>query len=297
MTTPSSGPDEIAWPVKRREQVHGASDSARWNGFAFRGDDVVIATYSKSGTTLTQQIVAQLIFDGDPDVFGLSLSPWIEGHPVDNALARRLAVPHRRFLKTHLPVDALVYAPGAKYIAVGRDPRDVVWSLHNHVTGLRRQAPAAGNGSAQPAFDAAVRAFYHSFLDGSALFRPYWPHVQSWWDIRRLPNLLTLHYANLIADLPGQIRAIAAFLDIPLDPARLHRMVDHCSMAHMRKVGARDVDLTRTFERGAETFINQGVNGRWRDGLSAAEIEKCDEIAARELTPDCAAWLRDGVLR
>ena len=27
-----------------------------------------------------------------------------------------------------------------------------------------------------------------------------------------------------------------------------------------------------------------------------AEIDKCDQIAARELTPDCAAWLRDGTM-
>ena len=39
---------------------------------------------------------------------------------------------HRRFLKTHLPVDALVFSEKAKYIYIGRDGRDVVWSLYNH---------------------------------------------------------------------------------------------------------------------------------------------------------------------
>ena len=39
---------------------------------------------------------------------------------------------HRRFVKTHLPVDALVYSPKAKYIYIGRDGRDVLWSLYNH---------------------------------------------------------------------------------------------------------------------------------------------------------------------
>ena len=38
----------------------------------------------------------------------------------------------RRFLKTHLPVDALVFFPQIKYIYITRDGRDVVWSLHNH---------------------------------------------------------------------------------------------------------------------------------------------------------------------
>ena len=39
---------------------------------------------------------------------------------------------HRRVLKTHLPVDALVFSPQAKYLYIGRDGRDVVWSLFNH---------------------------------------------------------------------------------------------------------------------------------------------------------------------
>jgi len=37
-------------------------DSARWDGFDFRDDDIVISTYAKSGTTWTQQIVAQMLF-------------------------------------------------------------------------------------------------------------------------------------------------------------------------------------------------------------------------------------------
>src|SRR3546814_8213069 len=39
---------------------------------------------------------------------------------------------HGRFLKTHLPVDALVFSPKARYIYIGRDGRDVAWSMYNH---------------------------------------------------------------------------------------------------------------------------------------------------------------------
>src|SRR3546814_16530138 len=38
----------------------------------------------------------------------------------------------RRFLKTHLPVDALLFSPKARYIYIGRDGRDVAWSMYNH---------------------------------------------------------------------------------------------------------------------------------------------------------------------
>jgi aryl sulfotransferase len=215
------------------------------------------------------------------------------------ALDQARAQTHRRFLKTHLPLANLVFSPRAKYLFVARDPRDVAWSFHNHLTGAKpeiqeavRQAHA-GLGLTPPPVDPDVRRYYHEFLDGGAQ-PPYWPYIQGWWDVRHLPNVLLIHYADLIGDMPGQIRRIAAFLDIPLDEARLPLMVAHCSIAHMRKVAADDPLLNLLFSRGAETFINKGTNGRWRDVLSQDEIDKADLIATRELTPDCAAWLRNG---
>ena len=284
----------IAWPRKQRDTVHPFIDSTRWDGFEFRDDDIVVSTYSKSGTTLMQQILAQLVFHGDPEVFGMAISPWIEATGIDG-LAMARAQTHRRFLKTHLPLEELVYSPKAKYIYIGRDPRDVAWSLHNHFTGFRKEAFAGLDDAPPMTTPADVRQFYHDFLaDRLKHHVPFWVHAQGWWDARRLPNLLTLHYADLIADLPAHIRKVAAFLDIPVEEAMLPVMASHCSIAHMRKVAAGDENLNRFFQRGAQTFINKGTNGRWRDILSAEEIDKCDHIAAQKLTPDCAAWLRNG---
>src|SRR5690606_32805969 len=86
-----------------------------------------------SGTTWTQQIVGQLVFKGDPDVEVHAISPWLDLRvmpPDTGALLE--AQTHRRIIKTHLPVDALNMSPKAKYIYIGRDGRDVVWSFHHH---------------------------------------------------------------------------------------------------------------------------------------------------------------------
>jgi aryl sulfotransferase len=288
-----SAPAKIAWPRKLRETEIPFLDSTLWNEFEFRDDDIVVSTYSKCGTTLTQQILAQLIFDGDPGVFGLAISPWIEarGFP---ALEMALSQTHRRILKTHLALEELVYSPKAKYIFVGRDLRDIIWSLHNHFINFNREA-VPNIDTSHMDVNPDVRQFYHDFLDGRPPQQwPFWSHAQGWWNARALPNLLTLHFADLIADLPGHFRKIAAFLEIPLDETKLPIMVSHCSMAHMRKAGAGNEAMNRVFKQGMNNFINKGTNGRWRDVLSAEEIDKCDQIAARELTPDCAAWLRNG---
>ena len=70
------------------------------------------ATYAKTGTTWTQQIVGKLVFRGaEFDAF--AISPWVDFrlHPLDQVMGMLEAQNHRRFLKTHLPLDALVFAP------------------------------------------------------------------------------------------------------------------------------------------------------------------------------------------
>ena len=291
-----------AWPRKTREVRNFLMDSTRWNDFAFRDDDIVIATWSKSGTTWMQQIVSQLVLDGDPNVFGQSVSPWIDFQLREGDVDMALRQTHRRFMKTHLPVDALVFSPKAKYIYIGRDVRDVIWSFHHHLISFtpyahaRTQQTAAMTGDmAPPPVPPDVRSFYHMFLEhDSARPTGFFANVQGWWNIRSLPNVLLLHYANLKADLPGNMRRIAKFLDIAIDEAKFPDMLLHCSLEHMKDRGSEDEFLTKMFDGGARTFVNKGTNGRWKDVLSPEEVTLADEVAGRLLTPDCAHWLKTG---
>ena len=126
--------EAVAWPRKTRELHSHHFDSTIWNDFAFREDDIIIGTYGKSGTTWVQQIVSQLIFNGQEGLEVGEMSPWLDLRvpPREVKLPVIEAQTHRRFLKTHLPVDALVLSPRAKYLYIARDGRDVVWSLYNH---------------------------------------------------------------------------------------------------------------------------------------------------------------------
>jgi aryl sulfotransferase len=295
-------------PVKTREIVSRVVDSTRWNDFKFRDDDIVVASFGKSGSTWTQEIVGQLIVWGSEDkkIF----APWIDMRPMPFApmLEMLEAQGHRRSLKTHLPVYALTFSPKAKYIYVARDPRDIIWSVHNHVTGFTEEAFERFNGTeigGPPVrrVSVDVRDLYREFLAGNGEIsefgagQPVWAHVRSWWNIRHLPNVLLVHYANLKADLPSEVARIARFLDIPLDDSTLAKVAQHCSLDYMRKAAQSNAYLKEQFKNGADTFFNKGTNGRWRDVLSADEIVRCDEIAAKHLTPDCAHWLKTGELR
>ena len=128
------GAETIAWPRKTREVQSHHFDSTVWNGFPIRDDDIIVATYAKSGTTWTQQIVGQLVFQGDESAPVAEISPWLDLRVPEKQLKWDLlaAQTHRRMIKTHLPLDALVFSPKAKYLYIGRDGRDVVFSFHHH---------------------------------------------------------------------------------------------------------------------------------------------------------------------
>lgn len=291
-------------PIKTRELRNNHIDSSIWNDFAFRDDDIVIATYAKSGTTWTQQIVGQLLSGGDPAYPVADRSPWVDMRiPGKDVLLPMLeAQTERRFLKTHLPVDALVMSPRAKYLYVARDGRDVAWSLHNHYRAFTPAAMALINdtpgrvGPALPPAPADVRDFWREWLrNDGAPFWSFWGNVRSWWAVRHLPNVLCLHFADLKRDLPGEIARIAAFLEIDADAATMARVVEHSSFAWMRAHGETVVPLAGAiWENGSDSFLNKGTNGRWQGMLSVGESAAYEARALAELGPQCAAWLASG---
>ncbi|HEX6930730.1 MAG TPA: sulfotransferase domain-containing protein [Streptosporangiaceae bacterium] len=117
-------------------------DSARWEGFEFRPGDIVISTRSKSGTTWMQMICALLIFQRPdlPAPLG-RLSPWLDWliTPREQVLARLGAQQHRRFIKTHTPLDGLPLDRRATYIVVGRHPLDMAVSLYHQSHNINRE--------------------------------------------------------------------------------------------------------------------------------------------------------------
>ncbi len=296
--------NNVAWPKKTRELHNHHFDSTIWNDFKFRDNDIIIATYAKSGTTWMQQIVAQMLFNGDPELAVAELSPWLDLRipPKEVKLPMVEAQTNRRIMKTHLPLDALVYSPKAKYIYIGRDGRDVLWSIHNHHLNANQAWYEALNdtpGRVGPPIEqphADIRQYWRDWFDKDGQpFWSFWENIRTWWQIRTLPNVLFVHFSDLKRDMPAEMRRIARFLDIPIDESRWSSILEYCSFDWMKKNAVKSVPLGGAFwDGGAETFINKGVNGRWMDKLSQEESAEYEARAVSELGPECAQWLASG---
>jgi aryl sulfotransferase len=291
-------------PQKTRELHSHHFDSTVWNDFIFRDNDIIIATYAKSGTTWLQQIISQLIFNGAEDMEVAEMSPWIDLRipPKEVKLPAVELQQHRRFLKTHLPVDALVYSPKAKYIYIGRDGRDVVWSAYNHHANANEHWYHALNdtpGRVGPPIEKPTEdivQYYNEWLDKDGFpFWSFWDNIRSWWEIRNLPNLHLVHFAKLKEDMSGEIKKIAAFLDIEIDPAKWDAILEHCSFDYMKKHSVKSVPLGGVFwDGGSDTFINKGTNGRWKDKLSKEESDRYEALCLQHLGEACTKWLNTG---
>ena len=293
-------------PVKTRELHNHHFDSTIWNDFRFRDDDIVISTYAKSGTTWMQQIVSQLLFPGEAGLEVAEMSPWMDLRvpPKEVKLLAVEAQAHRRFMKTHLPVDALVFSEKAKYIYIGRDGRDIVWSLYNHHTNANEAWYDALNntpGRVGPPIEppcASIAQYFDEWLEKDGYpFWSLWENVRTWWSIRNLPNVHMVHFANLKSDMPGEIRRIAGFLDIPIDVSKWEQVLLHCSFDYMKANATQSVPVGGAFwDGGAETFIHKGTNERWREVLSNQQVNQYEERALEELGLECSRWLATGSL-
>ena len=288
-------------PAKTRELHNHHFDSTIWNDLKFRDDDIVISTYGKAGTTWMQQIIAQMLFGGDPDLDVAEMSPWLDLRipPKDIKLPVVEAQTHRRFLKTHLPVDALVFSPKARYIYIGRDGRDVVWSFYNHHANANAAWYEALNdtpGRVGPPIEpppADIRKYWRDWMDRNGTpWWPFWENVLSWWDIRDLPNVMFIHFESLKRDMKAEMQRLATFLDISVKESRWNVILEYCSFDWMKQHATKSVPLGGAFwDGGAQVFINKGVNGRWRDTLTAEEVAEYEARAVEELGTECANWL------
>ena len=74
-----------------------------------------------------------------------------------------------------------------------------------------------------------------------------------------------------------------AYLDIEIDAAAFPEIVRHCSFDYMKAHADKVAPLGGVlWQGGAQTFVNKGTNGRWRDTLSAEEVAAYEAKALAE---------------
>ena len=280
-------------------------DSARWLDFAFRAGDIVISTRSKSGTTWMQMICALLVFQTPELPAPLPvLSPWLDWliTPRDEVYAALAAQGHRRFIKTHTPLDGLPLDPRVTYVVVARHPLDLAVSLYHQGANLDRDRLRELIGRPQPAATAPERVPLHDWLTAwigrdvepvealDSLPGVLW-HLSDAWARRHDDNVLLVRFADLLDDLAGQMRQIADRLAITVPGPAWSALVDAATFEQMRIRAADVVPDPAGVLKDRTAFFRTGRAGLWQAVLTDAEHRRYAARAATLAPPDLLAWL------
>jgi aryl sulfotransferase len=300
--------DQVPEPI-RTYQNH-TLDSTRWHHYTPREDDVIVSTSYKSGTTWMQNIVLQLIYHGRevPPVW--DVSPWVDfrpGGPIEELIDTLEAQRDRRCIKTHLALDGLPFYSQVKYIVVGRDARDVFMSWYNHYSkytdlfyALLNDTPGRV-GDPIPRCPQNINEYWRTWItrgwfEWESEGYPHsgnMHHTQTWWENRHLENILFVHFNDLLADLEGETRRVAQFLDIDLPEESIPGIVHAVSFSTV-KAAQDPVTASDLWKGGMNTFFFKGTNGRWQGVLSEDELAMYETTRDRVLASPCALWLEKG---
>ena len=290
-------------------------DSSRWDGFEFRDDDIVISTSSKCGTTWMQMQCALVLFQ-DPELPAplTRLSPWvdIQTETRESVFHVLEAQTHRRFIKTHTPLDGIPWDDRVTYITVGRDPRDVALSWDNHMGNLNLESvlnqriAVAGSDDLEELIRPEMLAppedpldrFWMWMEDDSigddnpsgllALIN----HLDTFWKKRDLPNVALFRYEDMKADLDASMRRLADVLGVHVDEAKWATLVEAATFDRMRD-RASDLapQVTNGFWQDDSRFFHVGGSEQWRAFFDDAAQERYEKRLNDVASPELVAWV------
>jgi hypothetical protein len=292
-------------------------DSERWDGFPFRPDDILISTPPKCGTTWTQMMCALLIFQTTTFDQPLDLlSPWVDmlTRDRDSVMAELEAQTHRRFIKSHTPLDGLPFDERVTYICVSRDPRDVALSWDNHMANMDIMKLLAAREAAVGLDDVAdllaqgppvrpeaeIDRFW-AWIDeespaiGTASLEGTLHHLQTFWEVRDEPNVVLLRYEDMQADLEGQMRGLGERLGIDVAPERWPELVEAATFERMRD-RADDVapEVRESLWHDNRQFFHRGTCEQWRALLDDDGVARYERRLSELADPELVAWIHGG---
>ncbi|WP_207755470.1 sulfotransferase domain-containing protein [Nonomuraea cypriaca] len=281
-------------------------DSGRWSGFPFRQGDIVISTRSKSGTTWMQMICALLVFQTPDPPEPLSvMSPWLDHLvvPEDEVYARLAAQRHRRFIKTHTPLDGVPIDARTTYIVVARHPLDMAVSLYHQGSNLDRERIRALTNQPEPSGSSAPRPPLRDWLlrwmdkdvapvdEMDSLPGVMWHLSDAWRRRLRQPNVLLVHYDDLLGDLAGEMRRLAGALGISMPEEVWPALVKAATFDSMRSRADRLLSNAGGLLKDTAAFFRRGASGSGRELLTDDEFARYQERTRQLAPPDLLEWL------
>jgi len=209
---------------------------------------------------------------------------------------------HRRFIKTHTPLDGVPLDERATYVVVGRHPLDVAISLYHQGSNLDRHRIRQLTGQPRSERAEAPPLSLPRFLDGwmaeQADPRHHLDtlpglllHATDAWARREHDNVVLLHYDEMARDLDGVMRGLADRLGIAIAEDRWPVLVESATFEAMKARAAAIAPDPRGVLKDPKRFFRRGTPGEGRELLSTTDQATYAARASALAPPDVLAWL------
>ncbi len=250
-------------------------------------------------------ICALLIFQTPdlPDSLA-NLSPWLDWliTPQEDVYAQLARQDHRRFIKTHTPLDGLPFTHRVTYIVTGRHPLDVAVSLYHQGDNLDRQRIHELIGGTESAPRIKSRRPLHQWLiewighdadPGASLDSLpglLW-HLTDAWRRRAEPNVILVHYDDLVADLDAEMHSLASRLNITVPEETWPNLVEAATFDHVRGRAGSIVPDPSGILKDQAAFFQRGTSGAGQETLTRLELLEYYRRVSRMAPEDLLDWL------
>ena len=228
--------------------------------FIPRPDDIVIATFPKSGTTWLQNTVYNLLGCPNGPIERINHTvPWLQSVGVTLEDIEKMEGP--RVFTTH---DYWSWMPEklrntARFIYCARNPKDQAVSYFHH---LQNMKASYGQKCSDMTFNEYFDQIYSK--KDVAEFGLWEDHNLEWLGQTSRKNILFLTYEDMKENSEREIRKMSEFLGLFVDEQRITDTLNKSRFEYMRN--SDNLNLSWHL-RGSKDFIRKGNVGGWVDYL------------------------------
>ncbi|MFQ5682188.1 MAG: sulfotransferase domain-containing protein [Candidatus Binatia bacterium] len=232
-----------------------------------RPDDVLIASYPRSGNTWLRFLLAEILTTQSSEFQTIDqVIPEVGNHH----RAVRILPRGGRLIKSHEPYRKEYQR--AVYLV--RDPRDVMLSEYTYYRSLQL-------------YGKEMDAFLLQFLKGKANGYGTWVnHVDSWLKVARGNDrhFFVVKYEELRRKTEDILDGILDFLHVQVSRSTMREAIRNNSIDRMRAKEQNALDTVFRSIRENGRFVDKGIVGDWVGKLSSQQEQLIESCAGEVLT-------------